>query len=131
MFSFEIIDKWSSSGRALLAVSIALIALSGCAHMKSGQEENQLVEIVALPNTETAALSAIDVVNVMRVGGFSDDVILRCGRELRNKMAQNGAIYIRLNGRAELIVAVRNELLHLSSRSRGSFLYSYKTHEFQ
>ena len=102
----------------LLLFSLVL-ALSGCA--------GQQTRVAALPNRQTAELSADDVVRVMRRAGFTDDQVLELGTDLRNKLASTGAAQIQLGKKVEAMFAVDGRSLHVTTLLRGSFIYDLDT----
>jgi len=110
----------------LLAVGLGLLPpalLVGCPSADR--------EVEVLPNQAVAALSADDVVRVMRRAGFSGQEILELGTDLRNGLATMGAVQVRMGQKVEAIFAVDGTYLHGTSRRRGSFIYDLKTKRFR
>lgn len=105
----------------------ALVLLTACL---PGCAVNQ-AQVILLPNRDIAALSADDIVGVMRRGGFSDERILDLGTDLRNMLASSGAAKIRVGDKIEAIFAVDGRCLHVTSRLRGSFIYDLKKRTFR
>jgi len=107
----------------MLLAALTVLGTAGCAG--SG------AQVVALNNTEVAALTADDVVRIMRRAGFSDQQVLDLGTDLRNTLASSGAAQIRVGEKVESIFAVSGRWLHASSRSRGSFIYDLEKGKFR
>ena len=84
-----------------------------------------------LPSQQVVALSADDVVRVMRRAGFSDEQILEFGTDVRNGLASSGAAQVRVGKKVEAIFAVDGNYLHGTSRPRGSFIYDMSTGRFR
>lgn len=80
-------------------------------------------QVMGIPNQMAAALTAEDVVIVMRRAGFSDEQILKFGPDLRNLMASAGAVQIRVGDKVDAMFAVSEEHLVVSTRSNGTFSY--------
>ena len=91
-----------------------MLSLIGCAHTR----------LTPLSNQDVIALTADDVAYVMRQAGFSDEQILDMGTDVRNILATSGSVQIRIGNKVEVILAVRGNYLHVSSRQRGNFVYN-------
>lgn len=100
---------------ALLALLLVLPGLSGCSRAKP--------RLSPIPNNEVAALQVVDICQIMQDAGFSDPQILDLGPNLRNALANQGAAQIQLGSRTEAILAVHLPYVHVSSRTRGTFVY--------
>lgn len=88
------------------------------------------LSLTSLANRNVAALTADDIVRIMRRAGFPDPQILEHGTSLRNALATTGAAKI-LNGDiAEAMFAVDGTLIHVVSRTRGSFAYDIQSATF-
>jgi hypothetical protein len=98
-----------------LMLALVLPGLSGCSRAKP--------RLSAIPNDEVAALQAADVCHIMQGAGFSDPQILDLGPDLRNALANQGAAQIQVGSRTEAILAVHQPYVHVSSRTRGTFVY--------
>ncbi len=112
--------KPRNSGVIIALSLLALLALgvAGCAPMG--------IQVVPLSNREVLALSADDVVRVMRRAGFSDMQIMEHGTDLRNGLAQSGAVQVKINGKVEAVFAINREqgdCVYISTRLRGNFIY--------
>jgi hypothetical protein len=76
------------------------------------------------------ALSADDVVRVMRRAGFSDRQIVEYGPDLHDGRAQSGAVQVRVNDKVEAVFAInrdRGDCVYISTRLRGNFIYNLGT----
>ena len=99
-----------------------MAGLSGCSREKP--------LLYASPNNEVAALQVVDVCHIMQDAGFSDPQILDMGPDLRNALANQGAAQIQIGSRTEAILAVHKPFVHVSSRTRGTFVYDLdKSHK--
>lgn len=78
-------------------------------------------QVMGIPNQMAAALTADDVVPMMRRAGFTDEQILEYGPDLRNLLATSGAAQIRIGDKVEAIFAVDESRLNVSTRSHGNF----------
>ena len=105
----------------ILLTLLALVALGiGCAHSSTG------IRVIPLSNRSVLALSPDDVVEVMRRAGFSDGQILQYGTELRNGLAESGAVQIKIGKKVEAVFAINlseSNCVYISTRLRGNFIY--------
>jgi len=85
-------------------------------------------QIIALSNQNVAALSADDIIQVMRRAGFSDQQILALGTQLRNAILYSGAAQAKLRDKVEAVFAVHGDYVFITTRLRGSFIYDVKKH---
>jgi hypothetical protein len=99
---------------ALLAVGVA-----GCA--------NAGIQLIPLSNRSVLALSADDIVQVMRRAGFSDAQILEHGPELRDGLARSGAVQVKIYNKVEAVFAINGDSVYISTRLRGNFIYNVNT----
>ena len=106
----------------ILLTLLALLALGagGCARSSTG------IRIIPLSNRSVLALSPDDVVEVMRRAGFSDGQILEYGTDLRNGLAESGAVQIKIGKKVEAVFAINlseSNCVYISTRLRGNFIY--------
>jgi hypothetical protein len=62
----------------------------------------------------------------MRRAGFSDRQILEYGTDLRNGLAESGAVQIKIGKKVEAVFAVNlseSNCVYISTRLRGNFIY--------
>jgi hypothetical protein len=116
----------------LTNVVFILILLTGVVILVSCEStrlSNTGLRLMPLSNRDIIALNAEDIVQIMRRAGFSDEQILQLGTEMRNSLAQYGAVQIKTpdSNKIEATFAVHNHCVYISTRSRGSFIYSVKT----
>ena len=116
-----------------LSLFLTLLILLGCQTQQTVEDKplEPQTRIVPVSNNEVAALTADDVVMVMRRAGFSSQQILDWGTDLRNHLAKAGAANIRINDKVEAIFAVRENNVHVSTRTRGSFIYDLENGEIR
>jgi hypothetical protein len=106
----------------IILTLLALVALGigGCAHSETG------IRVIALSNRSVLALSPDDVVEIMRRAGFSNNQILEYGTDLRNGLAESGAVQIKIGKKVEAVFAINldeGNCVYISTRLRGNFIY--------
>ena len=107
----------------VLLMLLALLALGvgGCAGSSSTG-----IRVIPLSNRSVLALSPDDVVEIMRRAGFSDRQILEYGTDLRNGLAESGAVQIKIGKKVEAVFAINlseGKCVYISTRLRGNFIY--------
>jgi hypothetical protein len=112
-----------NSSVTIMLMLLALLALGavGCARHSTG------IRVVALSNRDVLALNPNDVVEVMRRSGFSDSQILEYGTDLRNGLAESGAVQVKIGKKVEAVFAVNlneGDCVFISTRLRGNFIYN-------
>ena len=116
----------------IIFIFLALVVWGCALGVRNEQTEEIRAKVVSLPdNQDVIALSADQIIAVMRRAGFSDEQILDLGTDLRNSLAIAGAAQIEIGDRVEAIFAVRGKNLHVSSYSKGSFIFSAETGEMR
>ncbi|MFC1604004.1 hypothetical protein ACFL5F_03160 [Planctomycetota bacterium] len=63
----------------------------------------------------------------MRRSGFSNNQILEHGTDLRNGLAESGAVQIKIGKKIEVIFAINlndGNNVYISTRLRGNFIYN-------
>ena len=110
------------SSVAIILTLLALLALGigGCSRSSTG------IRVIPLSNRSVLALSPDDVVEIMRRAGFSDRQILEYGTDLRNGLAESGAVQIRIGKKVEAVFAINlseSNCVYISTRLRGNFIY--------
>lgn len=110
------------SSAAIMLTLLVLLALGsvGCMRRSTG------IQIIPLSNRSVLDLSPNDVVEVMRRAGFSDKQILEYGTELRNGLAESGAVQIKIGKKVEAVFAINltdGNYVYISTRLRGNFIY--------
>ena len=114
------------SSVTIMLTLLALLALGavGCARDSTG------IRVVPMSNRNVLALSSNDVVEVMRRSGFSDKQILEYGTDLRNGLAESGAVQIKIGKKVEAVFAINlndGDCVFISTRLRGNFIYNVDT----
>jgi hypothetical protein len=113
-------SKSSSATIMLMLVALLFFGVVGCSRTTHG------IRLIPLSNRHVLALSSDDVVAVMRRAGFSDKQILEYGTDLRNGLAESGAVQVKIGEKIEAVFAVNlNEgnCVYISTRLRGNFIY--------
>jgi len=120
--------------QTLTGISIGLILMAAAFYLTSCQSQSKKpvqsdLELMPLSNRDIIALSAQDVVEIMRRAGFSDEQIVRLGTDMRNDLALYGAVQVKTpdSAKIEATFAVRDHCIYISTRLRGSFIYSIKS----
>ncbi|UCC96730.1 MAG: hypothetical protein JSW66_12900 [Phycisphaerales bacterium] len=104
-----------------LALLLLALGMIGCARNRAG------IQIIPLSNRNVLVLNADDVIQVMGRAGFSEQQILEYGPDVRDGLAQSGAVQVRINNKVEAVFAVnldRGDCVYISTRIRGNFIYS-------
>jgi hypothetical protein len=105
-------------GLVLLA---GFTGVSGCG--SSPKEEKPALDVTPITGRDVVALSADDIVRVMRRAGFTDVEIVTVGPYVRNALATAGGARLKLDNTVDAMFAVDGNNLHISSRRAGSFVY--------
>ena len=101
-------------------------------HVKEGPataesfDEESIIQILPLGNNDVLALTAADVVQVMRATGFSDKQIYEHGTAVRDGMAESGAVQIKIDGTIKAVFTVKGDSVYINS-SKGPLVYNVKT----
>jgi hypothetical protein len=106
----------------LMLLALLVFGVFGCARSAGGG-----IRIIPMGNRHVLALSPEDVVEIMRRAGFSDGQILEYGTDLRNGLAESGAVQIKIGKKVEAVFAINlNEgnCVYISTRLRGNFIYN-------
>jgi len=134
--------KSTKKGTIILLVLLPLLSLGvvGCAHLgKFTQGIGSLttskpaaakLHVTPLSNQDVIALGADDIIRIMRRAGFSDEQILQLGTDVRNALLLSGAAQVRLKDKVEVIFAVHDDYVFITTRLRGSFIYDVKAGGF-
>jgi len=110
----------SSSATIILMLTALLVGMVGCSRSATG------IRLIPMSNRHVLALEPDDVVAIMRRAGFSDSQILEYGTELRNGLAESGAVQIKIGRKVEAVFAVNlndGNCVYISTRLRGNFIY--------
>jgi hypothetical protein len=105
----------------MLLTLLALVA-GGCARSSSTG-----IQVIPVGNRSVLALSPDDVIEVMRRAGFSDRQILEYGTDLRNGLAESGAVQVKIGKKVEAVFAINlseGKCVYISTRLRGNFIYN-------
>jgi hypothetical protein len=104
----------------LTLLALLALGIGGCSRSSTG------IRVIPLSNRSVLALSPDDVVEIMRRAGFSDRQILEYGTDLRNGLAESGAVQIKIGKKVEAVFAVNlseSNCVYISTRLRGNFIY--------
>jgi hypothetical protein len=103
----------------LLLLALTVFSVVGCA--PTG------IQVMPVSNRYVLALSSDDVVRVMRRAGFSDSQVLEFGPGIRDGLAQSGAVQIKVGKKIEVVFAIRDNSVYITTRLRGNFIYNLDT----
>ena len=104
----------------LTLLTLVVLGIGGCSGSNRG------IQVIPLSNRSVLALSPDNVVQVMRRAGFSDAQILEYGMDLRNGLAESGAVQIKIGKKVEAVFAANlseSNCVYISTRLRGNFIY--------
>ncbi len=104
----------------LMLLVILALGVVGCTRSGTG------IRVIPLSNRSVLALSPDDVIEVMKRSGFSNNQILEYGTDLRNGLAESGAVQIKIGKKVEAVFAVNlsdTNCVYISTRLRGNFIY--------
>jgi hypothetical protein len=113
----------ASTGLTLLL--LLALGVIGC-----GGTRRSGIQVIPLSSRSVLELNADDVVRVMRRAGFSDSQILEHGPDLRDGLAQSGAVQIKIGKKVEAVFAINLDhgpCVYITTRLRGSFIYNVQT----
>lgn len=114
-----------SSVTASIGLTLLLLLVSGV--IGCGGSSRSGIQVIPLSSRSVLELNADDVVRVMRRAGFSDQQILEYGPELRDGLAQSGAVQIKVGNKVEAVFAINLDhgpCVYITTRLRGSFIYN-------
>ncbi len=114
----------ASIGHTLLL--LLALGVIGC----GGTRSRSGIQVIPLSSRSVLELNADDVVRVMRRAGFSDQQILEYGPDLRDGLAQSGAVQIKIGKKVEAVFAINLDhgpCVYITTRLRGSFIYNVQT----
>jgi hypothetical protein len=121
--AFKSIGYRSTNSRVtviLISVMLLVFGIAGCVRTARS------IRVIPMANRSVLALSSDEVVNIMRRAGFSDNQILEYGTDLRNGLAESGAVQIKIGNKVEAVFAVNlseGNCVYISTRLRGNFIY--------
>lgn len=106
----------------ILSTLLVFLAIGAAGCMQSTG-----IEVLPLGNRSVLTLTSDDVVQVMRAAGFSDEQIWEHGTALRDGLARLGAVQIKVDGKVEVVFAINDGDVYISTLGRGHFVYSVET----
>ncbi|MHC4326113.1 MAG: hypothetical protein ACYSUX_17725 [Planctomycetota bacterium] len=120
MKSIRYNSRISSVTIMLMLLTLLALGAVGCTRSSTG------IRVIPLSNRSVLALSPDDVIEVMKRSGFSNNQILEYGTDLRNGLAESGAVQIKIGKKVEAVFAVNlneSNCVYISTRLRGNFIY--------
>ena len=119
----------SSSVAAITGLTLLLSLALGVIGCGSSTRRSG-IQIIPLSSRSVLELNADDVVRIMRRAGFSDRQILDYGPDLRDGLAQSGAVQVKVGNKVEAVFAINLDhgpCVYITTRLRGSFIYNVQT----
>ena len=116
----------SSSVTTSIGLTLLLLLALGVIGCGSSTRRSG-IQIIPLSSRSVLELSADDVVRIMRRAGFSDSQIVEYGTDLRDGLAQSGAVQVRIGNKVEAVFAINLDhgpCVYITTRLRGSFIYN-------
>ena len=116
----------------LVLSSLLVLDLTGCGLISRRHQDNGTeVKVVAMANnTGALALTADDIVTIMRECGFTDQQIYYNGGDLREALLNMGGAKISIGNRVEAMFKVQSSLVWIAC-TRGTMLYDAKSGRMQ
>ncbi|MFC1762531.1 hypothetical protein ACFL6U_10680 [Planctomycetota bacterium] len=123
----------------LLLTSILIMGFSGCEQWQTSSSRNdnaQSMRVSALSARYRVALTAQDIVAIMRATGFTDRQIYELGPDLRAALMQGGAAHFVMPRKSEkdlieaVVVVRENDYVHITRRQAGFYIYDARNHQF-
>jgi len=114
-------SRSSSATIMLMLMALLVFGIVGCTRSAGSG-----IRLIPLSNRHVLALGSDDVVAVMRRAGFTDNQILEYGTDLRNGLAESGAVQIKIGKKVEAVFAINlndGNCVYISTRLRGNFIY--------
>jgi hypothetical protein len=109
------------------SIGLTLLLLLALGVIGCGGSSGSNIQVIPLSSRSVLELNADDVVRVMRQAGFSDQQILEYGPDLRDGLAQSGAVQIKVGNKVEAVFAINLDhgpCVYITTRLRGSFIYN-------
>ncbi len=110
-----------------------LLLLAGCGGPQGDQRRKDNAEFTVIPfsNSSALALDGKDVHHIMEIAGFTPPQIWQLAEDLHNALMQLGGAKMRMGKKQiEVIYAVQGDLVWITTRSRGLFVYDTKSKQF-
>lgn len=106
----------------IVAAGLSVLVLSACATTKFDSNIPLTSQpVTALVVGDSADVSAVVLASAMIKAGFTDEQILREGPSVRNALATSGGAQVRDEESILALFSVKDGLLYVSSRERGTF----------
>jgi hypothetical protein len=109
-----------------VVIMLTLLVLLALGSVGCMRRSTTGIQVIPMSNRSVLELSPDDVVEVMRRAGFSDRQIMEYGTDLRNGLAESGAVQIKIGKKVEAVFAIKlteGNCVYISTRLRGSFIY--------
>ena len=122
----SIVNNSRTSGVMVAVASLAILILSvsGCGDYR---RKTTGIQILPMANQDVLDLTGTDIVQIMRAAGFTDMQIREYGRSVRDGIANNGAVQVRIDDTVEVVFAAKEDKVYISTLSRGHFIYDIRT----
>jgi len=112
----------------------SLVLMAGCGGLLKNSDSKRKTEFTVVPvsnNSGVLALDGVDVNRIMEIAGFTPPQIWELGEDLHNALKQLGGAKMRLGKKqVEVIYKVQGDLVWITTRTRGFFVYDAKSKQF-
>ena len=115
------------SGSVAALIGLTLLLLLALGVIGCGGSRSSGIQVIPLSSRSVLELNADDVVRIMRRAGFSDKQIMEYGPDLRDGLAQSGAVQVKVGNKVEAVFAINLDhgpCVYITTRLRGSFIYN-------
>lgn len=115
------------SGSVAALIGLMLLLLLALGVIGCGGSRSSGIQVIPLSSRSVLELNADDVVRIMRRAGFSDKQIMEYGPDLRDGLAQSGAVQVKVGNKVEAVFAINLDhgpCVYITTRLRGSFIYN-------
>jgi len=116
-----------ASSSVTVSIGLTLLLLLALGVIGCGGTRRSGIQVIPLSSRSVLELNADDVVRIMRRAGFSDQQILDYGTDLRDGLAQSGAVQVKIGKKVEAVFAINLDhgpCVYITTRLRGSFIYN-------
>lgn len=120
---------------ALACLSVT-VTMTGCSQLAQSQKRNEgNLDIVPFSTRHAIALTAMDVVAIMRAANFTDQQIGEYGPQVRNGLMTVGGVQVQFAKDEEAKIVVRfvingDDYVLINSVISGYFVYDARNHQF-
>jgi hypothetical protein len=114
-----------------------VVSMSGCSQLarQPSRNNNKKLDVIPFSTRHAIALTATDIIAIMRAANFTDDQIYEYGRQVRDGLMTVGGVQIQFTQDQEAKVVVRfvinaDDYVLVNSVISGYFVYDARNHQF-